>query len=71
MSMDYAFMKSSYQCIKNAECEKCDTHTEQIVMSKARAINNKIFYCPSPELKAAAKIGSGAWKKSKAMAAGK
>ncbi len=66
MQIDFEFMKGSYACIKNATCDKCDVHTDQIVVSAGRSLNNKVFFCPSPERKAAAKVGSGAWKKSKA-----
>lgn len=67
MATDFEFMKTSYQCIKNATCDKCTTHTDQIVFSSARSVNNKVFFCPAPELKVE-KVGSGAWKKGKAAA---
>ena len=66
MQVDFQFMKTSYACIKDATCDKCPTHTDQIVFGKSRPINNTIYFCPAPELKVE-KV-SGAWKKSKAMA---
>lgn len=69
MNVDFGFMKESYKCIKKATCDACTTHTTQMVFGSGRAINNKIFFCPAPELKQE-KV-SQAWKKSKAAAAAK
>lgn len=66
MQIDFELMKSSYACIKGVTCDQCDVHTDQVVVAPGRIMNNKIYFCPSPEKKAAAKVGSGAWKKSKA-----
>ena len=67
MQVDYQFMKTSYACIKEVACDACPVHTDQAVFGKGRAINNTIYFCPAPEVKVE-KVGSGAWKKSKANA---
>ncbi len=56
MSVDYEFMKSSYECIKDVTCDKCDVHTSQKIMSTKRHSNNAVYFCPAPE-KTAVKKG--------------
>jgi hypothetical protein len=65
MAIDFEFMKTSYDCIKETTCDKCPIHTDQIVVSHKRSMNNDIYFCPNPEIPKAKKIGSGAWKKTK------
>ena len=71
MAVDFEFMKTVYQCVKTATCDKCSVHADHLIVSSSRSSNNTIYFCPSPEVKAAAKAkaGSGAWKKARAKAA--
>lgn len=66
MNIDFDFMKSTYECVKEASCGDCDVHTDQVVMGKSRTVANLLFFCPSPEKKVAKKSGLSRAQKGKA-----
>ena len=54
------FHENIYECIKDAGCEKCGAHTQQLVMSSQRSSNNMVYFCPTPEIKINKRASSAA-----------